>query len=92
VPFSAKEVDVSDDHRKELSNLVGLLGVGIHELHHRPAYEAAANIYSGVFGTIPVDLHDVAHEAVMAGYTATLSDLEEGRLDDRVRKRSQLPE
>ncbi|MFE9122545.1 hypothetical protein [Streptomyces sp. NPDC007172] len=83
---------MSDDHGEELSNLVGQLGAGIHELHYRPAYDAAANICSGVFETIPVDLHDVVHEGVMAGYAAALRDLEEGRIDDRVRERSELLE
>lgn len=83
---------MSDAHGEELSNPVGQLGAGIHELHYRPAYDAAANICSGVFETIPVDLHDVVHEEVMAGYAATPRDLEEGKLDDRVRERSELLE
>jgi hypothetical protein len=62
---------------------------GIREPHYRSAYDAAANICSGIFDTIPVDLHDVVHEAVMAGYAAALSDLEEGKLDDQVRERSE---
>jgi hypothetical protein len=83
---------VSDDHRKELRDLVSHLGAGIRDPHYRPAYDAAANICSGVYETIPVDLHDVVHEAVMAGYAAALSDLEEGKLDDQVRERSELLE
>lgn len=39
---------------------------------------------------IPVDLPDVMHEAVMAGYAAALSDLEEGKLDDQVQERSEI--
>ncbi|MGW0415398.1 hypothetical protein ACWDZX_29725 [Streptomyces collinus] len=48
-------------------------------------HEAAASICSGVFELIPVDLHDLVHEAAIAGYAAAPSDLEEGKLDDRVR-------
>ena len=58
---------MSDDRKKELGYLVGQLGAGIHELHYQPAYDAAANVCSGIFETMPVDLH----EAVMAGYAAT---------------------
>jgi hypothetical protein len=83
---------VSDDHREELRSLVSRLGTGIRDTHYRPAYDAAANICSGIFDTIPVDLHDVVHEAVMAGYAAALSDLEEGKLDDQVRERSEFIE
>jgi hypothetical protein len=54
------------------------------DTHYRPAYDAAANICSGIFDTIPVDLHDVVREAVMGGYAAALSDLEERKLDDQV--------
>ncbi|MFE4177506.1 hypothetical protein ACFRR7_36635 [Streptomyces sp. NPDC056909] len=68
------------------------MGAGIYELHYRPAYDAASNICSGIFETISKDLHDVVHEAVMAGYAAALSDLEEGKLDDQVRERSQFLE
>lgn len=38
------------------------------------------------------EVHDVVHEAVMAGYAAALSDLEEGKLDDQVRERSEVIE
>ena len=41
---------------------------------------------------IPSDLHDVAHKAGMGGYAAARSDLEEGVLDARVRKRSEIIE
>ncbi|WP_326725370.1 hypothetical protein OHT59_44315 [Streptomyces sp. NBC_00243] len=68
------------------------MGADIRDPHYRPAYDAAANICSGVFETIPVDLRDIVHEAVMAEYAAALSDLEEGKLDDRVRERSELLE
>jgi hypothetical protein len=54
------------------------------------AYDAAANICPGAFAMIPVDLPDVMHEAVMAGYAAALSDLEEGKLDDQVQERSEI--
>ena len=83
---------MSDDRREELRNLVSHLGAGIRDRQYRPAYDAAANICSGVFARIPVDLHDVMHEAVMAGYAAALSDLEEGELDDLVRERSETIE
>ncbi|MEV6354325.1 hypothetical protein [Streptomyces hydrogenans] len=83
---------MSDDHKEDLRSLVGHLGTGIRDVHYRPAYDAAANICSGIFGAIPVGLHDVVHEAVMAGYAAALSDLEEGKLDDQVRERSEINE
>ncbi|MEU0646494.1 hypothetical protein [Streptomyces umbrinus] len=83
---------MSDDDKEELRSLVSNLGAGIRETHYRPAYDAAANICSGIFDTIPVDLHDVVHEAVMAGYAAALGDLEEGKLDDQVRERAEIIE
>ncbi|MFF3963360.1 hypothetical protein ACFYZI_17535 [Streptomyces griseorubiginosus] len=83
---------MSDDHKEELRSLVSNLGAGIRETHYRSAYDAAANICSGIFDTIPVDLHDVVHEAVMAGYAAALGDLEEGKLDDQVRERAEIIE
>ncbi|MGW7386711.1 hypothetical protein [Streptomyces sp. NPDC054794] len=83
---------MSDDQRKELGELISHLGADIRDPHYRAAYDAAANICSGVFDTIPVDLHDVVHEAVMAGYAAALSDLEEGKLDDLVRERPEFLE
>ncbi|MFF4364021.1 hypothetical protein [Streptomyces sp. NPDC001604] len=83
---------MSDDHKKELHGLVNSLGAGIHETHHRAAHDAAANICSGVFDTIPADLHDVIHEAVMAGYAVALSDLDKGKLDDQVRERFEILE
>jgi hypothetical protein len=83
---------VSDDHRQELRDLVGHLGAGISDRHYRPAHDAAQDVCSGVFGKIPVDLHDVVHEAVLAGYAAALSDLEEGKLDDQVRERAEIIE
>ncbi|MER7924878.1 hypothetical protein ABTY96_17405 [Streptomyces sp. NPDC096057] len=81
---------MSDDHKEELSSLVTNLSAGIRETDYRAAHDAAANICSGIFDTIPVDLHDVVHEAVMAGYAAALSDLDEGKLDDQVRERSEI--
>ena len=81
---------MSDDHKEELSGLVNSLGAGIRETHYRSAYDAAANICSSIFDTIPADLHDVVHEAVMAGYAAALSDLDEGKLDDQVRELSEI--
>jgi hypothetical protein len=83
---------VSDDHKEELSSLVSNLGASIRETHYRSAHDAAANICSSIFDTIPADLHDVLHEAVMAGYAAALSDLDEGKLDDQVRERSEIIE
>ncbi|NEA79457.1 hypothetical protein G3I30_10160 [Actinospica acidiphila] len=83
---------MSGDHKEELRNLVSHLCAGIRDTHYRPSYDAAANIYSRVFDTIPVYLHDVVHEAVMAGNAAALSDLEEGKLDDQVRERSEVIE
>jgi hypothetical protein len=83
---------VSDDHKEDLRSLVSHLGAGIRDTHYRPAYDAAANVCSGIFDAIPVDLHDVVHEAVMAGYAAALSDLEEGKLDDQVRERYEIVE
>ncbi|WP_369232535.1 hypothetical protein AB5J56_11195 [Streptomyces sp. R21] len=68
------------------------MGAGIRNTHYQPAYDAASNICSSVFDTIPVDLHDVVHEAAMAGYAAALSDLDEGKLDDQVRERSEIIE
>lgn len=83
---------MSDDHREELRSLVSHLGGGIRDTHYRSAYDAAANVCSGIFDTIPVELHDVVHESVMAGYAAALRDLEKGKLDDQVRERSQIIE
>ncbi|MDI9889437.1 hypothetical protein QMZ92_35320 [Streptomyces sp. HNM0645] len=83
---------MSHDHKEELRSLVSHLGSGIRDTHFRPAYDAAANVCSSIFDTIPVDLHDVVHEAVMAGYAAALSDLEEGKLDEQVRERSEITE
>ncbi|WP_159039723.1 hypothetical protein [Streptomyces sp. TP-A0356] len=79
---------MSDDHREDLRSLVSHLGGGIRDAHYRPAYDAAANVCSAI--AIPVDPYDVVHEAVMAGYAAALSDLEEGKLDDQVRERSEI--
>lgn len=81
---------MSDDQRQELRDLVSALGADIRDQHYQPAYDAAANICSGVFETIPVDLHDLVQEAATAGYAAALSDLEKGKLDDSVRERSEL--
>ncbi|MFJ3971866.1 hypothetical protein ACIPYR_27515 [Streptomyces parvus] len=80
---------MDDDRKNELGNLVSHLSSGISESHYRPAHDAAANVCSGIFSMIPVDLHDVVHEAAMAGYAAALSDLEGGKLDDRVRERAE---
>ncbi|SBU89911.1 hypothetical protein YUMDRAFT_00769 [Streptomyces sp. OspMP-M45] len=63
------------------------LGADIGENHYRAAHEAAEAIVSGVYEMIPVDVHDLVHEAALAGYATALSDLEEGKLDDRVRAR-----
>ncbi|WP_030813285.1 hypothetical protein [Streptomyces sp. NRRL S-337] len=81
---------MSDAQRKELRDLVSALGADISDRHYQPSYDVAANICSGVFETIPVDLHDLVQEAAMAGYAAALDDLERGKLDDRVRERAEL--
>jgi hypothetical protein len=86
------ETDMSDTQKKELRDLVRALGADIHDRHYRPAYDAAANICSGVFESIPVDLHDLVQEAAAAGYATALSDLENGKLDERIRERSELLE
>ncbi|MFD7810742.1 hypothetical protein ACFV4H_30250 [Streptomyces cellulosae] len=83
---------MSDDHREDLRSLVSHLGGDIRDAHYQPAYDAAANVCSGIFDRIPVDLHDIVHEAVMAGYAAALSELEAGKLDDQVRERSEIIE
>lgn len=83
---------MANDQSKEIRDLIEHLGGDTRDRHYSPAYEAAANICSGVFELIPVDLHDLVREAAMAGYAAALSDLEEGKLDDRVRERSELLE
>lgn len=81
---------MSNVQKNELRDLVGALGVEVHDRHYQLAYDAAENICSGVFESIPVDLHDLVQEAATAGYAAALSDLEGGKLDERVRERSQL--
>lgn len=86
------DVDVSDDHEEELRSLVSHLGAGIRDTHYQLAYDAAANVCSGTLDMIPIDLHDAVHVAVIAGYAAALSDLEEGKLDDQVRERSEIIE
>lgn len=80
-------LDVTDDQRKEIRELVRHLGGSIGDSHYRPAHEAADNICSGVYEMIPVDVHDLVHEAALAGYAAALSDLEGGKLDEQVRER-----
>lgn len=80
------------DAQKELHDLVGALGADIHDRHYQPAYDAAANICSGVFESIPVDLHGLVLEAATAGYAAALSDMENGKLDERIRERSEILE
>ncbi|NJP44989.1 hypothetical protein [Actinacidiphila epipremni] len=81
---------MSDAQKNEVRDLVSALGADIHDRHCQPAYNAAANICSEVFDSIPVDLHDLVQEAAAAGYAAALSDLENGRLDEQVRERSEL--
>jgi hypothetical protein len=83
---------VSEDNEEDLRSLFNALDAGIREAHYQAAHDAAANICSGVSSTVPVDLHDVVHEAVMAGYATALSDLEEGKLDDQVRGRADTVE
>ncbi|KAF4406664.1 hypothetical protein [Streptomyces lycii] len=60
----------------------------IRDVDYSSAHEAAQNVCSGVYEQIPVDLHDLVHDAVMAGYAYALRDLTAGKLDDRVRERS----
>lgn len=36
---------------------------------------------------IPVEVHNLVHEAALAGYATALGDLGEGKLDDPVRER-----
>ncbi|MEV6161512.1 hypothetical protein AB0L71_06240 [Streptomyces sp. NPDC052052] len=78
---------MTDDQRKEIRDLVRHLGDSIRDPFYSPAHEAAENVCSGVYEAIPVDVHDLVHEAVMSGYAAALADLEKGKLDDRVRER-----
>lgn len=80
-------LDVTNNQRKRIRDLVRHLGGSIRDPFYNPAHEAAENVCSGVYEAIPVDLHDLVHEAVMAGYAAALADLEKGKLDDRVRER-----
>lgn len=67
------------------------IGRGSRKCDSRPRHEGS-DVDVGISDTIPVDLHDVVHEAVMAGYAAALSDLEEGKLGDEVRERSEIIE
>ncbi|MFJ5639860.1 hypothetical protein [Streptomyces sp. NPDC093223] len=83
---------MSDDHKEDLRSLVNALGASIRDTHYQSAYDVAANICSSIFDTIPEALHDVVHQAVMAGYAAALSDLEHGKLDDQVRERAEIIE
>ncbi|MFE4693780.1 hypothetical protein ACFRH6_27500 [Streptomyces sp. NPDC056749] len=78
---------MTDDQRKEIRDLVRHLGGTIGETHYRVAHEAAESVCSGVYEMIPADVHDLVHEAALVGYATALSDLEEGKLDDRVRGR-----
>ncbi|MFE2297392.1 hypothetical protein ACFXAW_04265 [Streptomyces sp. NPDC059445] len=84
---------MSDDHKEDLRSLVNALGASIRDTHYQSSYDAAAaNICSSIFDTIPEALHDVVHQAVMAGYAAALSDLEHGKLDDQVREWAEIIE
>ncbi|MFF7180748.1 hypothetical protein [Streptomyces sp. NPDC008121] len=83
---------MADDLQKDIHELVRHLGGNIRDPHYRPAHDAAENICSGVYEMIPVEVHELVHEAALAGYAAALSDLEEGKLDDRVRERFGLLE
>jgi hypothetical protein len=83
---------IEADMKEELHDLVSALGADIHDRHYQPAYNAAASICSGVFESIPVDLHILVQEAAAAGYAAALSDLENGKLDEQIRERSKLLE
>ncbi|MEV7021372.1 hypothetical protein [Kitasatospora sp. NPDC093558] len=78
---------MTDDQKKRIRDLVRHLDDDIRDPHYSPAHEAAQIVCSGVYELIPVELHDLVHEAVMAGYAAALGDLETGNLDDRVRER-----
>jgi hypothetical protein len=86
------DFEVSNDHEEELCSLVSHLGTVIRDTHYQLAHDAAANVCSGTFDMIPIDLHDAVHVAVIAGYAAALSDLEEDKLEDQVRERSEIIE
>ncbi|MCK2143876.1 hypothetical protein AB0F32_29040 [Streptomyces albidoflavus] len=81
---------MSGELKRELHDLVNALGGGVREVHYRPAHDAAQEICSGVYETIPIRFHDLVHEAALAGYAAALADLERGKLDDQVRTRLEL--
>ncbi|MFB7618763.1 hypothetical protein [Kitasatospora sp. NPDC056181] len=78
---------MADDLKNVIRDLVRALGGSIRDPHYSTAHDAAENICSGVYEVIPVEVHDLVHEAIMAGYAGALSDLEEGKLDDQVRER-----
>lgn len=83
---------MTDDQKRAISELVQHLGAHIRDAHYSQAHEAAANVCSGVYEAIPVELHDLVHQAAMAGYAAALADVEAGKLDDAVRERFALLE
>ncbi|MFB7633439.1 hypothetical protein ACFC0M_21220 [Streptomyces sp. NPDC056149] len=79
---------MNSDQKEDLRRLRSGLDAEIQDGDYRSAHEAAQNVCSGVHELIPVELHDLVHDAVMAGYAAALRDLQAGRLDDRVRDRA----
>ncbi|MBW1604129.1 hypothetical protein JJV70_18855 [Streptomyces sp. JJ66] len=79
---------MDSSHKEERLRLRNSLDAEIRDVDYPSAHEAAQNVCSGVYELIPVDLQDVVHDAVIAGYASALRDLEVGRLDDRVRERS----
>jgi len=82
--------DVDREQKKKLSDLVRHLAEGVSDHYYSAAHEAAEKVCSGVYEMIPAEVHDLVHEAVLAGYASALSDLETGKLDDQVRERSEI--
>ncbi|MDX3077325.1 hypothetical protein [Streptomyces sp. MI02-7b] len=83
-------IAMSSNHKEERLRLRSGLEAAIRDVDYSSAHEAAQNLCSSVYEVIPVDLHDLVHDAVMAGYASALRDLAAGKLDDRVRERSTL--
>ncbi|MDQ8706647.1 hypothetical protein RCO28_29855 [Streptomyces sp. LHD-70] len=81
---------MTDDQKKAIRDLVRRLGDDVRDPHYSSSHEAALNVCSGVYELIPVEFYDLVHEAVLAGYAAALSDLEEGKLDEQVRERFEV--
>lgn len=79
---------MTSDQKEERLRLRSGLDAEIRDVDYGSAHEAAQNVCSGVHELIPTDLHDLVHDAVMAGYASALRDLEAGKLDDQVRERA----